>query len=188
MRGALISGMPLHGTTLRKLKVDRDARGTFTEVLCKEWNLNIKPTQWGVVASVARVLRGMHFHLRHDEYICLLQGRCCVGMYDLRPDSPTYRRHALVELHGEQQSCLVFPRGIVHGWYFFEDSRHLQATSESYASYNPDDNLICHWSDMELGITWPDPDPILSPRAQQAGSLKELSRNLSRLEAQLTME
>jgi len=101
-------------------------------------------------------------------------------MYDLRPGSPTHGRHALVELRGEEQSCLVFPSGIVHGWYHFEDSLHLQAVSESYASYNLDDNLICHWSDKDLRIPWPDPAPILSPRAKQAGSLKELARRLSR--------
>ncbi len=162
-----------------------DPRGVFTEVFCKEWRLAIAPRQWAVVTSVARVLRGMHLHLRHDEYISVISGRCCVGLHDLRPDSPTYRQHALIELSGERQSCLVFPSGLVHGWYFFEPTVHLQAVSESYVSYHPGDNLICNWSDPELGIPWPDPDPIVSDRAQQAGSLADLATTVAPHAAEL---
>ncbi len=162
--------------------MNRDPRGVFTEVFCDHWDLAITPSQWSVVNSMARVLRGMHLHVRHDEYIAVLSGRGCVGLHDLRPDSPTFRRHALIELSGEHQSCLVFPRGIVHGWYFFEPTIHLQGVSESYVSYQSDDNLTCLWSDPELGIAWPDPDPILSERARRAGSLAEFMSKVASLE------
>jgi dTDP-4-dehydrorhamnose 3,5-epimerase len=176
MKEALRSGIPLHGVELRRLQPNRDERGAFTEIFSQEWRLGIAPTQWSVVATVARALRGMHLHLRHDEYFCAVQGKCCVGLYDLRPESPTRGQHALIELEGDELACLVFPSGLVHGWYFFEDSLHLQAVSESYVSYHPDDNLTCYWADKTLSIPWPDTSPIVSQRAANAPSLEELAR------------
>ena len=178
MQEALQSGIGLEGVEIRHLDVNQDPRGSFTEFFCKEWGLGIAPTQWSVVRSVARSLRGMYFHARHDEYFCVLQGRACVGLYDLRKDSTTQGQHSLIELEDERLTCLVFPRGIVHGWYFYEPSIHLQAVSESYVSYRHDDNLTCSWADLDLGIPWPDPDPLLSERAASAGSLKELAEKI----------
>ena len=66
------------------------------------------------------VLRGMHFHQRHDEYFHLISGHCLVGLKDIRPDSPTLGAHSLYEMFSSDMSVLVFPRGIIHGWFFYE--------------------------------------------------------------------
>ena len=172
------AGGTLHGLELRPLTMNRDARGAFTEIFCDSWQLPIAPVQWSLVTSKARVLRGMHLHVRHDEYITVIQGRACVGLYDMRPDSPTVGQSALIELDGQAQCCLAFPRGILHGWYFHEDSVHLQAVSESYEDYGPDDNRGCLWSDPELNIAWPDASPTLSPRAAAFPTLAQLRRTI----------
>jgi dTDP-4-dehydrorhamnose 3,5-epimerase len=168
----------LHGLELRPLTMNCDSRGVFTEIFCDSWKLPIAPVQWSLVTSKARVLRGMHLHVRHDEYITVIQGRACVGLYDMRPASPTVGQSALIELDGQAQCCLSFPRGILHGWYFHEDSVHLQAVSESYEDYGPDDNRGCLWSDPELNIAWPDASPILSPRAAAFPTLAQLRRTI----------
>ncbi|MGD8809663.1 MAG: dTDP-4-dehydrorhamnose 3,5-epimerase family protein [Gammaproteobacteria bacterium] len=170
------AGTAIDGLQHRPLAVHRDHRGSFAEVFCDHWALPIQPVQWSVVASAARSLRGMHLHRRHDEYISVLKGRGCVGLYDFRPDSPTYGNATLIELDGATPTCLSFPRGIIHGWYFHEESLHLQAVSESYSDYGPDDNHGCHWSYPALGIDWPDPDPLLSERAAGFPTLAALRR------------
>jgi dTDP-4-dehydrorhamnose 3,5-epimerase len=168
----------LHGVQRRPLTVHRDARGSFTEMFCDGWGLPIRPEQWSLVASKARVLRGMHLHQRHDEYVAVVQGRACVGLYDMRPHSPTAGRSALIELDSGDLTCLSFPRGILHGWYFYEDSLHLQAVSEQYSDYAPDDNDGCLWSDPALRLHWPDAAPILSPRAAAFPTLAQLKRKI----------
>ncbi len=170
----------IHGVQLRRLAMNRDARGCFTELYSNAWGLPIEPVQWSLVASRAKVLRGMHLHLRHDEYIVVVQGRACVGLYDLRRDSPTRGASALVELDGDALHALCFPRGVLHGWYFYEDGMHLQAVSESYDDYHPDDNLGCRWSDPELNIPWPDRSPIVSERAAAFPALRELVDSLGK--------
>jgi dTDP-4-dehydrorhamnose 3,5-epimerase len=154
--------------------VNRDDRGSFTEIFYRSWNLCIDPTQWSAVFSNAGTLRGMHLHKRHDEYICVLKGRAFVGLLDIRPDSPTEGQSVLVEMTGEEMACLSFPRGVVHGWYFPEDSIHVQSVSEDYENYGHDDNLGCHWSDPDLGFTWPAKPTLVSARAEGFGTVAAL--------------
>ena len=54
--------------------------------------------QWNAVWSEAGVLRGVHVHIRHDDYLTVPVGRASVGLRDLRRGSPTEGLSALVEL------------------------------------------------------------------------------------------
>lgn len=162
------------GARLHRQSPNKDLRGSFTEVFCDHWELPVTPTQWSLVNSRHRVLRGMHFHLRHDEYISVIRGRAIIGLYDLRLDSLSFGTSAMILLTEQDPTCLVFPAGIVHGWYFLEETTHLQAVSESYKYYGATDNHGCIWSDPDLGLDWPDQNPILAERAAGFGSLGEL--------------
>jgi len=181
MNEYMISGEPLHGVVLRNLSPSKDQRGSFTEVFQSHWPGPIDPVQWSVVHSVANVLRGLHLHLNHDEYFMVVEGKSFVGLRDVRLDSPTRNRSCLFELSGTDPVALMFPRGILHGWYFPESSFHVQAVSESYKDYSAYDNLGCSWSDPALEIPWPCSDPILSERARDFRSLKELLATISEI-------
>jgi dTDP-4-dehydrorhamnose 3,5-epimerase len=170
----LRAGTLLHGVQLFPLVPHEDRRGSFTEIFQSDWGLGVSPVQWSSIHSKPGVLRGMYLHLRHDECIIVIRGRASVGLYDLRPDSPTREQSALIELCEEEPAVLSFGRGIVHGWYFHESSLHLQGVSESYEEYNDDDNLGCHWEDPHLGIPWPQRSSILSDRSAKLPSLATL--------------
>lgn len=173
---ALLSGTWIAGAQYECLRANLDERGSFTEIFYSTWNTGVEPVQWSAVKSRAGVLRGMHLHLRHDEYICVLGGKACVGLYDLRKSSPTYKAHTLVELEGNAPARLSFPAGVLHAWYFFEESIHVQAISETFETYGSDDNWGCYFGDPELGIPWPNLDPILSERARSFPGLRKLEQ------------
>lgn len=168
----------IDGVRVTPVEVHADQRGTFAEFFVAHRHTGIEPVQWSIVTSAPGVLRGMHFHARHDEYFSVVSGRATVGLYDLRPDSPTAGVSATYELCGETPTALVFPRGLVHGWLFHEPTVHLQAVSESHDHYGADDNNGCHWSDPELGIAWPFEPTVVSDRAEAFGSLAELRDHL----------
>jgi len=171
----LLAGSAIEGVELRMLTMHRDARGSFTEVFQEQWGSCIKPVQWSIVHSHAGVFRGVHLHRRHDEYIGCITGRVIVGLRDLRPWSPTRNHWAMIQLTGGELACLTFPLGILHGWYFPEESIHLQAVSEAYIDYGKDDNWGCHWSDPALEIPWPiEEEPIVAKRASDFPTLGEL--------------
>jgi dTDP-4-dehydrorhamnose 3,5-epimerase len=160
-----LTGEPLDGVVVQPLASHQDERGSFVDIFQASWPGALRPTQWSVVHSHANVLRGMHLHAGHDEYFMLLEGSAFVGLRDVRPDSPTRNRSCLIELHARTPAAVMFPRGLIHGWFFAEESVHVQSVSESYDDYHPHDNLGCHWSDPALEIPWPCTNPILSERA-----------------------
>lgn len=135
------------------------------------------PAQWNVVSSNAGVLRGVHVHHRHDDYLCVVRGRAVVGLHDLRPDSPTRGRAAAVTLRAERPGAIVIPHGVAHGFWFPEPSVHLYAVSHAW---DPDDELGCRWDDPELEIPWTPEAPLLSARDAAAGSVAELRAVLGR--------
>jgi len=177
-RSTIVEGSDIEGVELKSLQVNADHRGDFTEVFQEHWKNMERPCQWSIVNSSENVLRGCHLHKRHDEYFCLLQGEVSLGLRDERPWSPTYGHWQLYRLFGHDMTALIFPAGLLHGWYFHSQSLHLQSVSESYTTYGGDDNWGVHWSDPDLEIPWPFENPALSEHAAEFASLASLREKL----------
>jgi dTDP-4-dehydrorhamnose 3,5-epimerase len=159
------------GVLLQPLTPSEDDRGAFTELFRNSWSLEVKPAQWNVVRSVPTVLRGVHAHWRHADYLTVVAGRATIGLHDLREGSPTEGFGATVELCADQPAALVVPPGVAHGFYFHEPSIHVYAVDHEW---DPADELGCRWDEPDLEIDWPCAQPILSPRDDALGSLSEL--------------
>lgn len=159
------------GTILRPLEPHVDERGRFTELYRVEWETGVAPIQWNAVRSEAGVLRGVHVHLRHDDYLTVPVGRASVGLRDLRRGSPTEGRSALVEVGDDRPASLVIPHGVAHGFYFHEPSLHVYAVTEYW---DPSDELACRWDDPELEIPWPVRSARVSDRDAAAQPLRAL--------------
>jgi dTDP-4-dehydrorhamnose 3,5-epimerase len=159
------------GAELHRLEPHADKRGTFTELFRDSWGLGVDPVQWNGVRSEANVLRGVHVHWRHADYLTVVVGRAAVGLHDLREGSKTEGAGALVELAGDQPAGLIIPPGVAHGFYFREPSFHVYAVSHDW---DPADELGCRWDDPELEIRWPCSEPLLSERDEALGPLSEL--------------
>ena len=179
VQALLLAGQPLYHVHVQPLVQHHDERGSFTEAFQQAWPTNLAPVQWSFVESEVNVFRGMHLHQRHDELFCLVQGHCLLGLYDLRPHSPTQFQSALYELDSHAPATIIFPPGLLHGWYFTTPSMHLQAVSETYDSYGVDDNYGCQWNDPDLQLPWGITDPVLSERADGFSSLRELLATLT---------
>jgi dTDP-4-dehydrorhamnose 3,5-epimerase len=159
------------GVELARLRPHADSRGVFTELFRESWGLDVAPTQWNVVRSEPNVLRGVHAHWRHSDYLTVVAGRAAIGLHDLREGSPTEGMGTIVELAADEAHALTIPTGVAHGFYFPEPSLHVYAVSHEW---DPSDELGCRWDDPELGIGWPATDPLLSERDLALGPLSEL--------------
>lgn len=160
---------------MRELKTHADHRGDLTELFRAEWRLGPAPVQWNFVRSRANVLRGVHAHSRHDDYLIALQNRLLLGLKDLRRDSPTHDLTSLVELAGERLSAIHIPHGVAHGFYFPSDALYIYAVSHYW---DLSDELRCRWDDPELGLSWPTTSPLLSEADRSAGTLSAMKRDL----------
>src|SRR3954451_21921305 len=101
-------GLP-HDVRLTALATHRDGRGALTEIFRDEWALGLAPCQWNVSTTEPNVLRGVHVHYKHQDYLVVASGRLSVGLLDIRPHSPTYLASALIELGGDRLAGLSVP-------------------------------------------------------------------------------
>jgi dTDP-4-dehydrorhamnose 3,5-epimerase len=152
-----------------------DGRGTFSEIFREEWDTGIRPVQWNVVRSRPGVLRGVHVHVRHEDYLVLLEGRATIGLKDLRERSPTAGLAAAVELREAESRAIRIPTGVAHGFFFHEPSLHVYSVSRYW---DPEDELACRWDDPDLGIPWSVSPRFLSRRDAGAPPLRVLLRQL----------
>src|SRR3990167_3259009 len=161
------------GVILKKLVCHQDSRGVFTELHRNEWwpdNQEI-PIQWNFVTSHANVLRGMHVHIKHMDYLSCAQGKMIIYLCDLRKKSPNFRSIIEVTLSSAQMSVLIIPPLFAHAFYFKEAGCHVYGVSQYFSS---DDELGCIYSDTDLNLALPTDNPILSERDKKAGSLRQL--------------
>jgi dTDP-4-dehydrorhamnose 3,5-epimerase len=159
------------GVRLRALGHHPDERGVFTEVFRDEWDTGIDPVQWNLVASEAGVLRGVHVHIRHWDYLIVCRGHALIGLRDLRSGVPTESLTALLDCRGDAMTAITIPPGVAHGFLFLTSSTHLYAVSRTW---HVDDEKGCHWADPALEIGWPVSSAVVSPRDASARPLAAL--------------
>ena len=164
-----------HGVVWRELTTHADHRGDLTEVFRAEWHEGPAPVQWNFVRSERNVLRGVHAHPRHDDYLVMLRQRMLLGLKDLRRDSPTHDLAAMVELDGDHLSAIFIPHGVAHGFYLPSEALYIYAVN-SY--WDRSDELRCRWDDPELKLKWPAESPVLSEADTTAGTLSAMRRDL----------
>lgn len=163
------------GVKLIHFDIHKDDRGAFTEIFREEWKTGMKPVQWSVAISQARVLRGFHVHIKHTDYLILLSGHATFAFKDLRKKSKTFGLSCTVDVKGEKLSAFVIPPGVGHGFYFHKPSMHIYSVS-SY--WDRDDELGCFWADPALGIKWPKKTAHVSRRDATLPLLEELMKEL----------
>ena len=138
-----------------------DIRGSVTEIFREEWTTGPRPVQWNAVVSGAGVLRGVHVHAVHDDYIAVVRGHVAIGLSDLRRASATARLGSIVEVHEKDPLAIAIPAGVAHGIYTFDDSVLMYGVSQYY---DPADEFVCDWRESGLGIAWPVDAAIISDR------------------------
>lgn len=159
------------GCSIRDLTTHADERGALTEIFRKEWPTGLSPVQWNYVRSKPNVLRGVHVHVIHTDYLVCLDGTMLLGLVDVRPESPTRGLAATVTLEGAKLQAVVVPPGVAHGFHFPVASSLCYSVTHYW---NTRDEIGCRWDDPALGLDWRIKSPELSARDISAGSAKAM--------------
>jgi len=160
----------LKGAYIVDIERREDDRGFFARSWCRRefeaHGLNPHIAQCGVSFNVRKgTLRGMHFQVKPFEEAKLV--RCTMGslrdvIVDLRPDSPTFKRHRSVVLTADNRTMLYVPEGFAHGFLTLEDETEVHyQISEFHA---PEHARGFRWNDPAFGIAWPADVKIISER------------------------
>jgi dTDP-4-dehydrorhamnose 3,5-epimerase len=150
------------GVLVRPLVPHGDERGSLAEVFRADWTPSGALRQWNLVQSLGNVMRGVHVHPQHADYLLVLSGTLMLGLHDLRPDDPAARKSAILTLTGNDPATIYIPAGVCHGFWFPEPTTYVYGLSKGW---NPSEELGCRYDDPALGLDWPvRTTPILSPR------------------------
>jgi dTDP-4-dehydrorhamnose 3,5-epimerase len=159
-------------------KVFGDARGFFLET----WNRR-RYVDAGVGADFVQdnlsfsrrgTLRGLHFQNPNPQskLLQVLQGEVFDVAVDLRRGSPTFRQWEGIVLTAENKRQFYVPAGFAHGFMVLSESALFHYKCDRF--YAPQDELSLRWDDPEIGIRWPDIQPLLSERDARAPQLRDL--------------
>lgn len=160
----------LAGAWVIALERLEDTRGYFARSFCEREfaarGLNPHISQCNLSFNQRRgTLRGLHYQRApHAEakLVRCYQGAIHDVIVDLRPDSPTYRRHFALELSAANSLALYVPEGFAHGFQTLTDEA-LVAYQMSTA-YVPGAGAGVRYDTPWLGIPWPIAEPVLSER------------------------
>jgi dTDP-4-dehydrorhamnose 3,5-epimerase len=170
------TGIP--GLLVIEPAVHGDQRGFFME----SWNarryrafgLPDRFVQSNLSRSAEGVIRGLHFQYPQPQgkLVSVLEGRAYDVAVDVRPDSPTYRQWAAVELSAENHRQFYIPEGFAHGFCTLGGPVLLSylCTAEYMAEYD----AAIAWNDPDIGIDWPVEGGQLSAKDAAAPRLAEI--------------
>jgi dTDP-4-dehydrorhamnose 3,5-epimerase len=151
----------IEGVIVRELTVHGDHRGRVLEGWREDWT-PFKVKQLTEGRAQAGVLKGLHLHYKQWDWWRVVTGRMLVGLYDARPDSPTYRATMLFEINPERPTAVGIPPGVAHGYYALTDLEMIYLLSELY---DPSDEHGIRWD--SVGLAWPpegEAAPVISER------------------------
>ncbi|MDX1380024.1 MAG: dTDP-4-dehydrorhamnose 3,5-epimerase family protein [Xanthomonadales bacterium] len=173
MSNAESTARPLpDGVRIVPLVRHEDERGSLVELYRQEWLGDMADSvQWNHVVSRPGVLRGIHVHHTHWDYLYMAQGGMELALVDVRRDSPDFLDTAVVHLDAGTPQAVIVPPGVAHGFWFPEPAILVYGVSHTW---NPADELGCRWDDPALDLAWSVREPRLSQRDAGAGSLQAM--------------
>ena len=161
---------PLAGAWLLEPERAADDRGWFARTYCREEFAarGLDPAIAQCSASFNHrqgTLRCLHFQAAPHEEAKLV--RCTRGavwdaVVDLRPGSPTCRRHFATVLSAERGNALYVPPGFAHGFLTLEDASEV--FYQISTPYAPESARGYRWDDPAFGIPWPEEPAVISAR------------------------
>lgn len=113
----------------------------------------------------AGTLRGLHRQM--PPYAEGKLVRCTAGAIvdvavDVRPDSPTYGAHVMVELSAANRTALFVPPYVAHGYQTLVDD--TEVTYQVSGPYAPRGEQGFRYDDAAFGIVWPVPVTMISDK------------------------
>jgi dTDP-4-dehydrorhamnose 3,5-epimerase len=172
----------LDGLVLLAPAVHGDARGFFMET----WRADVWEAH-GVPAAFVQdnhsrsrrgTLRGIHFQTHPGQGKLVRCARGCIWdvVVDLRRGSPTFGRWEAVELDDVEHRQIWVPVGFGHGFCVLSETADVVYKCTSL--YDPATEAGIRYDDPDVGIRWPDVEPLLSERDRTAPTLADIADQL----------
>jgi dTDP-4-dehydrorhamnose 3,5-epimerase len=153
-----------------ELEPRTDSRGFFARGWCwREFGDHGLPTriaQMNISFNRSRyTLRGFHYQTaphQEDKLLRCVRGAVHDVLLDLRPDSPTFKRHIAVELSAANYRMLLVPKGCANAFLTLEDETEVTYLVSEF--YTPAAERGVRWDDPAFSIKWPAKPAVISDK------------------------
>jgi dTDP-4-dehydrorhamnose 3,5-epimerase len=151
----------LPGAFIINMEPQLDDRGWFSRFYCKKEFIEIEHSKEWVqmnhsFTSEKGTVRGMHYQnypFSEVKLVKCIAGKVYDVIIDLRPESPTYLKHAGFELCPEVDQMIYIPEGFAHGFQTLENNTALIYHHSNY--YTPAAETGIRYNDPFFSINWP---------------------------------
>jgi dTDP-4-dehydrorhamnose 3,5-epimerase len=152
---------PLPGAFIVEIEPYLDIRGFFARTWCSrefaEQGLPPQIVQTSISHNTRRgTVRGMHLQLppsREGKLVSCLRGAIYDAIVDLRPNSPTYRRHFGIKLTAAKHDALYIPPLMAHGFQTLAEGTEVLYQMTDY--FNNELTFGVRWNDPAFAVRWP---------------------------------
>lgn len=174
----------LEGVLIIEPDVYADERGSFMELFQEtryQEMLGLSADEHFVQdnfsVSKKGTLRGLHYQappFAQGKLVSVLRGRVLDVAVDIRFGSPTFGKHVMVELSGDNHRQLWIPQGFAHGFVVLEDDTFFLYKCTNTYSKEHDRGVL--WNDPTLGINWDNNTLIISEKDRKHPLLADISK------------
>lgn len=166
----------IEGSWLAKSAVHSDARGNFREWFkAEDFAITTKRdfsiAQANVSTSSKGAIRGIHYSLAaigQAKWVTCVAGRINDVIVDIRPSSPTYGSHQVIELSEVNGSAIYIGEGLGHGFIALEEKTVVSYLISSPFSMHEEFEI--NPLDTALAINWGMPIELLKLSKKDSGA------------------
>ncbi|WIM85739.1 dTDP-4-dehydrorhamnose 3,5-epimerase [Candidatus Mycobacterium wuenschmannii] len=170
------------GVMIVDIEPHRDDRGFFSRSFCadefQEFGLPPGVVQTSISYNYARgTLRGLHRQVppyAEAKLVRCTRGAIADVAVDVRPESPTYGKHVMVQLSADNRRALFLPPFVAHGFQTLADN--TEVFYQMSGPYQEGAGQGFRWDEPEFAIDWPLPVTVISDKDAHWPLLRPVSR------------
>jgi dTDP-4-dehydrorhamnose 3,5-epimerase len=150
----------IEGVVIKDLITHADNRGFFREIIHKTDDFFSEGFgQWNHSMMLSGVTKAWHYHKRQVDWWYVCTGVLRVGLCDMRPESPTYKKTMDFQMGDHLPSRILrIPQVVAHGCQVIQGPVNLfYVVSEVYDST---DELRIPYNDPAIDFDWLKPREI----------------------------
>lgn len=143
----------IEGVDIHSLAAHFDDRGCFMELVKYPFVDGFDVKQSSIAMTYPGVIKAFHWHKYQTDIWFALQGYARCVLYDLRNNSPTYKKVQTIYMSGIERKLLVIPPGVAHGYQVLGGTQFylLYFVNQAYDPANPDEGRLAFDS---IGYDW----------------------------------
>lgn len=102
------------GVEIHRLTANADGRGNLVVLMSDRFGEEWRTPHVYLVTAAPRSVRAWVYHKRQSDRLAYTMGQLRVVLYDLRPDSPTFKKLNVIDVGAANKILLTIPPFVVH--------------------------------------------------------------------------